>query len=168
MSGELKMVTKKTTVTKAPAKKVPAKKTVVTKAPAKKVPAKTTVVKAAPKTKAKKVEDIIPAPLPKSKKKFASPKEEATFHKKPWVGVLETHVNSENPSNGFFELDWNEYFIVQLKGHGYDGPTEESIVDVWFQALCRNIGSEEGMDMERRGSGYININNLGNGKSEVS
>lgn len=97
-----------------------------------------------------------------------SPKQRAIRKKEPWVGVINTHVNSENVRNGFFELDWNEYFIVQLKGHGYDGPTEESIVDVWFQNLCRNIGSEEGVNMERRGSGYININNLGNGKSEVS
>lgn len=101
-------------------------------------------------------------------KKVKSPKEEATAKKQPWVGVLETHVNPDNPGNGFFELDWNEYFIVQLKGHGYDGPTEESIVDAWFQTLCRNIGNEAGLDMERRGSGYINVNNLGNGKSEVS
>ncbi len=128
-----------------------AKKTTVAEAPAKK-----TVKQTATKTQTR------------TKKKFSSPKEEATHHKQPWVGVLETHVNPDNPSNGFFELDWNEYFIVQLKSHGYDGPTEESIVDAWFQSLCRNIGSEAGLDMERRGSGYININNLGNGKSEVS
>ncbi len=128
-----------------------AKKTTVAEAPAKK-----TVKQTATKSQTR------------TKKKFSSPKEEATHHKQPWVGVLETHVNPDNPSNGFFELDWNEYFIVQLKSHGYDGPTEESIVDAWFQSLCRNIGSEAGLDMERRGSGYININNLGNGKSEVS
>jgi len=126
---------------------------------------KTTTVK----TPAKKaVKETVTAPKTRTKKKFDSPKEEATHNKQPWVGVLETHVNPDNPSNGFFELDWNEYFIVQLKSHGYDGPNEESIVDAWFQNLCRNIGNESGLDMERRGSGYININNLGNGKSEVS
>ena len=129
-----------------------AKKTTTTKAPAKKVVKEPTT---APKTRT-------------TKKKFTSPKDEATHNKQPWVGVLETHVNPDNPSNGFFELDWNEYFIVQLKSHGYDGPSEESIVDAWFQNLCRNIGNESGLDMERRGSGYININNLGNGKSEIS
>lgn len=144
------MATRKTTTTKETAKK-PA----VTKAPAK----KTTVKKEAVTPKVTKT---------RAKKTFSSPKEEATYNKQPWVGVLETHVNPDNPSNGFFELDWNEYFIVQLKGHGYDGPTEESIVDAWFQNLCRNIGNDVGLDMERRGSGYINVNNLGNGKSEVS
>ena len=152
------MVTKKTTTkttTKAPAKKSTSKATETVKKP---VRAKKTGVKVAePKTR-----------KPRVKKTFDSPKEEATYNKQPWVGVLETHVNPDNPSNGFFELDWNEFFVLQLKSHGYDGPTEESIVDAWFQNLCRNIGNEAGMDMDRRGSGYININNLGNGKSEVS
>ena len=88
--------------------------------------------------------------------------------KEPWVGVLDTHVNPENVRNGFFELDWNEYFIVQLKQAGYVGDTEESIVDQWFQDLCRNIGEETGVNMDRRGAGYINVNNLGNGRSEIS
>jgi len=97
-----------------------------------------------------------------------SPKEIATEKKEPWVTVLETHVNSENVRNGFFELDWNEYFIVQSRSNGYQGDNEEAIVDKWFQDLCRNIGAEEGVSMERRGSGFINVNDLGNGKSEVS
>ena len=139
----------------APAKKV-VKKPAVTKAPAK---------KAAP---AKKTAPAKTVAMPRVKKTFASPKEEATHKKQPWVGVLETHVNPENPANGFFELDWNEYFIVQLKSHGYDGPTEESIVEAWFQNLCRNIGNETGVDMEQRGSGYINVQKLDNNRSEVS
>jgi hypothetical protein len=149
------MVTRKTTVKK----EEPVKKT---------VPRKKTAT-AEDKDIAKSYKEK-PAAKPRAKKetKQYTSKAEATKRKEPWVAVLETHVNPDNPANGFFELDWNEYFIVQLKGHGYDGPTEESIVDVWFQNLCRNIGSEEGVNMERRGSGYININNLGNGKSEVS
>lgn len=97
-----------------------------------------------------------------------TPKERATELKQPYVEVLNTHVNKENVRNGFFELDWNEYFVVQLTEAGYKGESEEAIVDQWFQDLCRNIGAEEGINMDRRGSGYINVNNLGNGKSEVS
>lgn len=116
------------------------------------------VEKPARKTRSKKTE--VPAgPLTK---------EQATKLKQPWVAVLDTHVSPENPSNGFFELDWNEYFIVLLKSHGYDGPSEESIVDVWFQNLCRNIGNETGVNMDRRGSGYINVQSLGNNKAEIS
>lgn len=97
-----------------------------------------------------------------------SPKELATERKEPYVTVTETKVNEENPRNGFFELDWNEYFIVQLRDAGYYGESEEELVDRWFQDLCRNIGAEAGVDMSRRGSGYINVNQLGNGKSEIS
>lgn len=97
-----------------------------------------------------------------------TPKERATEAKEPWIAVLDTHVNKENVRNGFFELDWNEYFVLQLKQSGYKGETDEAIVDIWFQDLCRNVGAAEGVDMDRRGSGYVNVNNLGNGKSEVS
>lgn len=97
-----------------------------------------------------------------------SPKELANEKKEPWVAVLDTHVNKENVRNGFFELDWNEYFVLQLRSAGYTGESDEAIVDKWFQELCRGVGAEEGVDMERRGSGFVNVNNLGNGKVEVS
>lgn len=97
-----------------------------------------------------------------------SPKELATEKKEPWVAVLDTHVNKDNIRNGFFELDWNEYFVLQLRASGYNGETDEAIVDQWFSELCRNVGAEDGVDMERRGSGFINVNNLGNGRTEVS
>jgi hypothetical protein len=95
------------------------------------------------------------------------PKALATEKKEPWVAVLDTHVNKDNIRNGFFELDWNEYFVLQLKEAGYKGDTEEAVVDQWFQELCKGVGSESGVDMDRRGSGFINVNNLGDGKSEV-
>jgi hypothetical protein len=96
------------------------------------------------------------------------PKALATEKKEPWVAVLDTHVNKDNIRNGFFELDWNEYFVLQLKEAGYQGDTEEAVVDQWFQELCKGVGSESDINMERRGSGYINVNNIGNGRSEIS
>jgi hypothetical protein len=97
------------------------------------------------------------------------PKTAATARQEPWVAVLQTHVNPESPRNGFFELDWNEYFVLMLRNNGYTGVTDEEIVDQWFSDLCREVGSEENVPgMDRRGAGYINVNNLGNGKSEVS
>ena len=70
-----------------------------------------------------------------------TPKERATRKKEPWVGVLNTHVNKENVRNGFFELDWNEHFVLQLKreGYGADGDLDEDIVDRWFRELCANV-----------------------------
>jgi hypothetical protein len=70
-----------------------------------------------------------------------NPKDRATRKKEPWVGVLNTHVNQDNIRNGFFELDWNEYFVLKLKqdGYGADGDKEEEIVDRWFRELCANV-----------------------------
>lgn len=97
-----------------------------------------------------------------------TPKERATEAKEPWVAVLDTHVNKENVRNGFFELDWNEYFVLQLRSEGYTGNSDEEVVDLWFQELCRNVGAEEGVDMDRRGSGYINRALREDGRTEVS
>ena len=70
-----------------------------------------------------------------------TPKDRATRRKEPWVGVLNTHVNKDNIRNGFFELDWNEHFVVKLKqeGYGADGDKDEEIVDRWFRELCANV-----------------------------
>lgn len=97
-----------------------------------------------------------------------NPKELATERKEPYIAVLETHVNKDNLKNGFFELDWNEYFVIQLTQAGYKGASEEEIVDAWFSELCRNVGAESGVDMERRGSGYVNRALRDDGKTEVS
>jgi len=70
-----------------------------------------------------------------------TPKERATRRKEAWVGVINTHVNKDNIRNGFFELDWNDQFVLQLKqeGYGEDGDKEEEIVDRWFRELCANV-----------------------------
>jgi hypothetical protein len=70
-----------------------------------------------------------------------TPKERATRKKEPWVGVLNTHVNQDNIRNGFFELDWNEQFVLKLKQEGYGaaGDLDEEIVDRWFRELCANV-----------------------------
>ena len=96
-----------------------------------------------------------------------SPKELATEKKEPYVTVTDTKVNPENPRNGFFELDWNEYFVLQLKAAGFYGDSDEEVVDKWFSELCKNVGADAGIPMDRRNGGYINVNNLGNGKTEV-
>ena len=97
-----------------------------------------------------------------------TPKERATAKGEPWVAVLDTHVNKENVRNGFFELDWNEQFVLQLKqaGYGFDGDPDEEIVDRWFRDLASNMLVEEGQN-PNRGAGYINISRLPNGKAQV-
>jgi hypothetical protein len=58
--------------------------------------------------------------------------------------------------------------VLQLRTAGYPGNTDEETVDIWFTELCRNVGAEDGVNMDRRGSGFINVNDLGNGRTEVS
>jgi hypothetical protein len=98
-----------------------------------------------------------------------SPKERATAKGEPWVAVLDTHVNAENPRNGFFELDWNAQFVLQLKqaGYGFDGDPDEEIVDRWFRDLARTMLAEDGQDTTR-GAGFINVVPITKNKSEVS
>jgi hypothetical protein len=98
-----------------------------------------------------------------------TPKERATAKGEPWVSVLDTHVNKDNIRNGFFELDWNDEFVLQLKqaGYGFDGDLPEEIVDRWFRDIVRNMLNEEGLD-PGRGAGYINVVPIAKGKSEVS
>jgi len=98
-----------------------------------------------------------------------TPKERANARGEPWVSVLDTHVNKDNIKNGFFELDWNDLFIVQLKqaGYGFDGDPEEEIVDRWFRDIVKNMLADEGMDTSR-GAGYINVIPINKNQSEVS
>ena len=101
--------------------------------------------------------------------KKKDPKAYATRRKEPWVNVLDIKVNDENVRNGFFELDWNEYFIAQLleAGYGEAADPEEEVVDRWFRDIVYNMLSEEGMDTNRN-AGYINVVPISEGKSEVS
>ena len=121
----------------------------------------------ASKLAAQKLQEAVDAEA-KAEQAKLTPKERATAKGEPWVAVLDTHVNKDNIRNGFFELDWNEQFVLQLKqvGYGYDGDPEEEIVDRWFRDLARNLLADEGQDTTR-GAGYINVRKLAGGKAEV-
>ena len=98
-----------------------------------------------------------------------NPKDRATARGEPYVAVLDTHVNKDNIRNGFFELDWNDLFIVELKkaGYGFEGDPEEEIVDRWFRDLAGNMLAEAGQDTSRVYGGFINVSKLGGGKASV-
>jgi hypothetical protein len=101
--------------------------------------------------------------------KKKDPKEYATRKKESWVSVLDVKVNKDNVRNGFFEMDWNEYFIQELirAGYGLEADPEEEIVDRWFRDIVFNMLNEEGLDTNRN-VGYINVVPIAKGKSEVS
>jgi hypothetical protein len=62
--------------------------------------------------------------------------------KEPWVNVVSTDFDENNPRQGFMELEWNAAFIQFLRSHGYEGKTDEELVDKWFTELCKNIGAQ--------------------------
>ena len=66
--------------------------------------------------------------------------------KGPWVKVIEVHFDKENPTQGYFELDWNDDFVGLLGEAGYAGENPEAIVDLWFNDLCRSVAQETEQD----------------------
>ena len=109
-----------------------------------------------------------PAVIKEQKTKKTS-KELATEAGEPWVEVLSMDIDKDNPGNGAFELDWNDKFLSNLIRAGYQGKTDQDIVDNWFKSVCRNVIQEnfeqEQADPEIRAS---NRRDLGDGRTEVS
>lgn len=71
-------------------------------------------------------------------------KSKATFSGEPYVSVVKVHVDPEKPSEGAFELDWNEIFVSQLMEAGYLAPSPELIIKAWFDEVCANVARENG------------------------
>jgi hypothetical protein len=109
-----------------------------------------------------------PATLKNTKTK-KSPKDLATERGVPWVEVISMEIDKDNPGAGSFELDWNDKFVANLIRAGYQGKTDQDIVDNWFRAVCRNVVMEtyeqEQADPTNRTS---NRRDLGDGRTEIS
>ena len=82
--------------------------------------------------------DIFKKKKPAPRKKLTA-KEQADKDGKPYVEVLSTNIDPEKPTEGYFELDWNDKFITQLVRAGYKGDKQEDIIDSWFTDLCRQM-----------------------------
>ena len=105
----------------------------------------------------------------KPKKITKSAKDIATERGEPYVSILSMDVDPENLNQGAFELDWNEKFIANLIRAGYQGKTDEDLVDQWFQNVCRNVVLETyEQDKAMNPDRYVQERNLGNGRTEVS
>ena len=127
-----------------------------------------------------KAEPVVEAPVKKSraKKKGTIPqapvnaaKEAADLAKEPWVEILSMELDPDDIGNGAFELDWNDVFVAKLVRAGYQGKTDQDIVDRWFQTICRNILAEnyeqEQADPVQRERAN-NRRDLGDGRTEFS
>lgn len=68
----------------------------------------------------------------------------ADIHHEPWVKVVTvTLADPNDPSKGYFELDWNNLFIESLYEAGYSGRSDAEVVDQWFNDLCRGMLNED-------------------------
>lgn len=116
-----------------------------------------------------------------SKKKEESKltdKERATAAGEPYVSIIRVDVDPANINAGSFELDWNDKFVINLIKAGYKqrpDDTDQTIVDRWFQTVCRNIALEvyEQQQADPSNRDYeelrrVNSRDLGNGRTEVS
>ena len=65
-------------------------------------------------------------------------REIANIRDEPWIRVINDGIDLEQGIDGyFFEFDWNDQWVAALREAGYVGPTEETIVQAWFQDVCR-------------------------------
>lgn len=101
-------------------------------------------------------------------------KEIATDNREPYINVDAVKVDKNNPRYGSFDIDWNSYFIDQLKATGYVGNSDDAIIEQWFQDVCRHVVLEsyeqeqaditDGVNIVR----YIDRKSTGDGKTIVS
>ena len=126
------------------------------------------VVEEVPAVLISQVEQIKPKkPRVKKKKPVPPPKQE------PRVDVLKFDFDPKNPRIGSIELDWNSEFVELLTEHGYYGNTEEEIVDLWLNDVCKTIIANQFPGAAANaaalaGANMVNRKKVGEGKTEVS
>jgi hypothetical protein len=106
-----------------------------------------------------KIKKVLKSKEPEKKAKVKpkkSEKEIATENGEPWVSVLSMELEKGSLDRGAFELDWNDLFVAKLVRAGYQGKTDNDIVDNWFQDVCRNIVLES-YEKEQAQSNVENI-----------
>lgn len=70
-------------------------------------------------------------------------KEMASLHHEPWVTVKYIRTTPGTFGNKFeIEIDYNDFFIEELRTNGWPGKTEDEMVSIWFNETCRQIGDQ--------------------------
>ena len=115
---------------------------------------------------------------PKKEKVKLSEKEQATLNNEPYIAITKVDVDPNNINAGAFELDWNDKFVLNLVKAGYkqrEDDTDQTIVDRWFQTVCRNIALEiyeqqnaDPMMRDMEDVRRVYTKDIGNGRTEVS
>lgn len=79
----------------------------------------------------------------------------ADLNGEPYVNVVKLNFDEKNPSQGYFELDFNEHFVEYLAQNGYEGIEPEEIVNTWFDDLCKSIVYESLTDEEGNAKSFL-------------
>ena len=108
------------------------------------------------------------APVIKEQKIKKTAKDLATEAGEPWIEVIGMELDKDNPGAGSFELDWNDKFVANLVRAGYQGKTDQDIVDNWFRTVCQNVVLETYEQEQADPSNRTNRRDLGNGRTEIS
>ena len=99
-------------------------------------------------------------------------KQSATARGEPYISVVDAQYDPNEKLNGlYFEFDWNDAWIVELKAAGYVGFTDDQLVQRWFADICRGVASEESNQLEEAqplpfNSGRINQSHPPGGPTE--
>ena len=75
-------------------------------------------------------------------------KRDASVDKKAFVDLKKMDVNVDDPKQGYMELDWNDEFVAMLQNKGYTGESDESVVNKWFNDVCRTVLLQEIEDQD--------------------
>ena len=70
----------------------------------------------------------------------------ADIAQEPWVAMPELSWDPADPSRSFFRLDYNDHFVEFLRINGYQGTTEEIIVEGWLNDICRSVITDMAQD----------------------
>lgn len=71
-------------------------------------------------------------------------KDKATIQGTPFFKIVDGRVVGHPGDGGIeFEFEWNDYFINELREAGWEGITDDQVVENWFSDACRQIASEE-------------------------
>lgn len=70
-----------------------------------------------------------------------SAKEQATKNNQPWHDI-KLVTNPEDPRNGYYQMDWNDQHILELRKAGYTGNTDEDVIEEWIRDICRTVAME--------------------------
>lgn len=66
----------------------------------------------------------------------------ADLRGEPWVSMPDIRWDPNDPSRSYFELDYNDHFVMFLRENRYTGTTSEEVVEKWLNDVCRSVGQE--------------------------